>query len=139
MSNLFTTMFCSAALLLSGAAHGADLRVDVDGIKSADGRIMVAVFNVADTFLKRPFKSSAAAADVNGSSVVIKDLPAGEYAVSLFQDVNGNGKLDMNTTGVPTEPYGFSNNASATMGPPSFEQARFSQVSEGATIRVTLH
>ncbi|MFN7707663.1 MAG: DUF2141 domain-containing protein [Sphingobacteriia bacterium] len=48
------------------------------------------------------------------------NLPAGSYALAAFQDLNGNGELDTNLFGVPTEPYGFSNNARGTLSAPNF-------------------
>ena len=53
------------------------------------------------------------------------DLPAGDYAAKAFHDVDGDGEMDANPFGMPTEPYGFSNNAVGNMGPASWERARF--------------
>ena len=52
-------------------------------------------------------------------------LPHGEYAIAVFVDLNGNGKMDKNFLGIPKEQYGFSNNVMGTMAAPSFEQAKF--------------
>jgi uncharacterized protein (DUF2141 family) len=57
--------------------------------------------------------------------VELKDLPEGRYAIKAFHDLNGNGEMDLNWIGIPKEPYGFSNNAMGTMGPPKFDQAAF--------------
>jgi uncharacterized protein (DUF2141 family) len=65
-------------------------------------------------------------------------LPEGEYAVSLFVDENSNGKMDKNAIGIPTEAYGFSNDASGNFGPPSFEQAKFVVGKDKAAITITL-
>lgn len=36
------------------------------------------------------------------------ELPtAGDYVISGYHDLNGNGKLDFNMVGIPKEPYGF--------------------------------
>jgi uncharacterized protein (DUF2141 family) len=43
--------------------------------------------------------------------------------MKAFADVNGNAKLDKNIIGLPTERYGFSNDAQGRMGPPSFDAA----------------
>lgn len=53
------------------------------------------------------------------------DPAPGTYAVKVFHDVNDNGVLDTNWMGIPKEPYGFSNDAMGTFGPPSFQQASF--------------
>jgi uncharacterized protein (DUF2141 family) len=53
-------------------------------------------------------------------------VPHGEYAIAVFVDVNGNGKMDKNFLGIPKEQYGFSNNVMGKMAAPSFEMAKFS-------------
>ena len=52
-------------------------------------------------------------------------LPAGQYAITLFQDEKENGKLDTAAFGQPLEKIGFSNDAKAVMGPPSFNKCKF--------------
>lgn len=52
-------------------------------------------------------------------------LPKGEYAIAFFQDLNGDKKLNRNFIGYPTEPFAFSNNASARLGPPKWKDAAF--------------
>lgn len=79
---------------------------------------------------------AGAAASLDANTVVLKDLPAGGYAFVVLHDANSNGKLDRNLLGVPTEDYAFSNDALGKMGPPSFEQARFSPPAAGATVRL---
>ena len=46
-------------------------------------------------------------------------MPPGRYAVQLYQDSNGNGRLDLSPRGVPQEPVGFSGNPSLVKGKPS--------------------
>ncbi|MFX8281946.1 DUF2141 domain-containing protein, partial [Acinetobacter baumannii] len=56
----------------------------------------------------------------------------------VFQDANGNGRLDMNAMGMPVEPFGFSNDAVGNFGPPRFEQAVLTPVA-GQPIKVRLN
>jgi uncharacterized protein (DUF2141 family) len=49
-------------------------------------------------------------------------VPPGKYAVSVYQDVNENGKLDQNFLGIPKEPIGFGNNY-RPLGKPDFDAA----------------
>ncbi|MEA2027999.1 MAG: DUF2141 domain-containing protein, partial [Campylobacterota bacterium] len=53
-----------------------------------------------------------------------KNIPKGHYAIALFHDQNGNGELDYNIFGIPTEGYAFSNNPKV-LGEPNFEDAKF--------------
>ena len=135
---LIETM-CGALLLAASQAGAADLTVHVDDVKAAGGRIEVTVYSSAGTFLKTAAGAAGTAATLDANTIVLKDLPAGDYAFAVFHDTNSNGKLDRNLIGIPTEDYAFSNNALGKMGPPSFEQARFSLPAAGATMRVSLH
>lgn len=73
--------------------------------------------------------------------VVQMQLPGispGIYAVKVFHDVNDNGLLDTNWIGIPKEPYGFSNDAMGTFGPPSFVQASFKVGAGTSALRIRM-
>jgi uncharacterized protein (DUF2141 family) len=129
---------CCAALLAASQAGAADLTIHIDDLKAAGGKIEVALYNSAGAFLKTAAGLGSTAATRAANTVVLKDLPAGEYAFAVFHDANSNDKLDKNMFGIPTEDYAFSNNAIGKIGPPSFEQARFTLPAAGVTMRVSL-
>lgn len=66
------------------------------------------------------------------------DLPPGIYAVTVYEDLNSNHKLDHNLIGVPREPVGVSNNPSARFGPPHFDEGSFQLGDTAQTITITL-
>ncbi len=93
-------------------------------------------------FLNDPDRVAGAALRANDAlkgAVVFSNLAPGRYAVITFHDENGNGKLDKNVWGVPTEPYGFSNNAQGFLGPPSFEDAAIMVEAKSQAIEIDLH
>lgn len=124
--------------LLALPAFAADLTVRIADIPSAQGSIMVAVYDGPASFLRRPVQSARANAAAGTVDIVIKDLPAGGYGIAVFHDANGNGKMDSNSMGIPVEDHAFSNNARGTMGPPSFDQVKFSLPDAGATATISL-
>jgi uncharacterized protein (DUF2141 family) len=63
--------------------------------------------------------------DKNSSVCAFRPVPAGTYAVACFHDENGNGKLDTGLFGIPKEGVCASNGATGTLGPPSFNDAKF--------------
>jgi uncharacterized protein (DUF2141 family) len=65
------------------------------------------------------------------------DLPPGEYALAVYQDMNSNGRINKNLLGIPTEPYGFSNDIKPRLSAPSFEKTRFTLAAD-TTISITL-
>ncbi|MCV2352145.1 DUF2141 domain-containing protein [Paucibacter sp. Y2R2-4] len=128
---------CAAA----GSAQAMDLELEVSGLTQSEGRVMVAVYTDANNWLKKPLTgNSVEASTQKDGRVLIKllDLPEGLLALSIFHDVNGNGKLDSNAMGMPKEPYGFSNNAAGSFGPPKFEKAQF-EAKPGARVSVQLN
>ena len=138
MHFLKATLKPASIALLSSAlaapvAVADTLIVEVNNIKVA-GEIHVAVYDNAEAFeADRGEKGGAAPGIVDGTIVMVEagtstfeyELPAGQYAVGIFHDVNLNNKMDNNFLGLPKEQYGFSNNARALFGPPSYEDAAF--------------
>jgi uncharacterized protein (DUF2141 family) len=45
--------------------------------------------------------------------------------VTSYHDENDNGQFDYKTLGIPTEGFGFFNDAQGITGPPKFPQAAF--------------
>ena len=66
------------------------------------------------------------------------DLPPGTYAVSVYEDINGNQKLDRNLIGIPKEPVGVSGNPSKHFGPPRFDDCSFRLGHADQMITITL-
>jgi uncharacterized protein (DUF2141 family) len=125
-------VFLTATLLLgitAVAADGPNLRVIATGIKSDQGNLYVWVYDKKDDWLSdryRTQKSVEVAGNRSGDRITVELLlPAGEYALSVFQDVNNNGKLERNFIGIPKEPAGLSNNLRPRFGPPKFKGAAF--------------
>lgn len=112
--------------LMTLPALAGDLEITVTQIRSDQGQVMLALANNAEDFTARRWLIGQTLPAKSGTiRFVLPDLAAGEYAISVFHDENGNGKLDSNFLGVPTEGYGFSNNARGNFGPPDFAAARF--------------
>lgn len=72
------------------------------------------------------------------TKAVFDDLPPGRYAVMAYHDRNGDGRLNTLPVGLPVEPYGFSNDARGTFGPPAWRAAAFETPAAGATQRLRL-
>jgi len=72
------------------------------------------------------------------ADAVFDPVPQGVYAVAVFHDESMNGKLDSNFLGIPKEGYGASNNPRKRLGPPLFEQAKFSMNQPECSIEVKL-
>jgi len=115
-----------AAALVSAAASASafELRVEVLNAKSDKGLVLGAAHASESTWLRVGQMAQVAMDPAKEKSVLVyRNLPAGQYAVTIFHDENGNGKLDANPAGIPIERYGFSRDARGRMGPPAFADA----------------
>ena len=106
--------------------QNVNLTVSVSGLKSNTGVLKVGLYNSDGTFLKSAYKGISSEIKENGATVTFVGVPKGEYGISAFQDENNNGKLDKNWVGIPSEDYACSNDAKGFMGPPKYEDAKFS-------------
>ena len=130
------------SLLLAGLQSQAGdnngkLTVKVTNLGDMKGQLMVGLFDKEDNFLKEPIKGINMKASAEGQEIVFENVPFGSYAVSVIHDENENGELDTFMV-IPTEPYGFSNNAMGKFGPPSFEQTKIT-ISGETTIEIKLN
>jgi uncharacterized protein (DUF2141 family) len=121
----------------SRAAH---LTVRLLGLESGRGEVAVALYASAESFEKRSDPvASGWVQPRNGTAVwIVETLDPGRYAIAAYHDLNGNGRLDRSALGVPSEPYGFSNDARRTFRPPGFDKAAFPVHSGTQTTELTL-
>jgi uncharacterized protein (DUF2141 family) len=115
------------------------LIVEVKSIPNDKGNIFIGLFRPKDEFPKFGKQYIGKIISVSGKkmSYTFPELEEGKYAVAVFHDENKNGKLDKNYLGIPTEVYGFSNNARRTFSAPSFEEAEVNLKSD-LTISIVL-
>lgn len=124
------------------AAEESSLRLEISGLTGAEGRLYVAIYDSADTWLgDAAFVSRTLdIAETTEGEMVVADinLPAGDYAISVFYDVNDNGELDTNFIGIPKEPVALSNNAKPRFGPPKYLDAVFDLTAAGLTQQIAI-
>lgn len=115
---------CAAALLAPLGALAADLSLSVADGPATDATLYVALYDSAAGFAgSQSLASQTVPMRAGAARLVFAGLAPGRYAVRAFADENGNGKLDTNLMGMPTERYGFSNDAKGNRGAPDFEAA----------------
>jgi uncharacterized protein (DUF2141 family) len=99
--------------------------IHANGFDSNEGKAHIAIYRSTDKFPspKSQYKGQIVFINNKIATATFHDLPKANYAVAVFHDKNKNGSMDKNMFGVPTEKYGFSNNARETFSAPSFESA----------------
>lgn len=101
-------VFAQAPVSAPATTPAACADIEVTGLQADTGTLNLAAYNSGDSFFKKP--SWADRIKVVGTSmrVSVCGVASGEIAVTGFQDLNGNNKMDSNPLGIPAEPYGAS-------------------------------
>ncbi|RPH89344.1 MAG: DUF2141 domain-containing protein [Calditrichaeota bacterium] len=104
-----------------------NMTIIVSGLKNNNGNVKIGLFNSKESYNgdSQLFKGANIKIENKQVKWEVKNIPFGEYAIKAFHDEDIDDKMDTNFLGIPTESYGFSNNAKARFGPPSFDEAKF--------------
>ena len=124
----FVCRFGFASLLIGSATQANVLRVDVRGIQNDHGAIYCQLFSGAEGFPRKVSKTTAVVrAQVQDGSATCAFPNASPdcYAVAVYHDENGNGRLDRGFMGVPKEGVGVSSDAQRLWDVLSFDEAKF--------------
>lgn len=116
-----------------------NLTVEVD-LGSRQGPVRFALFDDKAGFGAKgePVRRGTVEACTATCEWSVVDLPYGRYAAKAYLDVDGSNTLTVNALGIPVEPYGFSNDARGTFGPPKYRKARFELRQENQRISFRL-
>lgn len=122
--------------------HKSRLTVDAHLTPDAHGDLAYLVFASDEGFPGEKVKAVRHGfVPISGQAKEIKfyvDLPPGRYAVSVYEDLNRNHKLDHNVIGIPREPVGASNNPKGRFGPPRFAECSFELGATDETIIINI-
>ena len=100
--------------------------IEVSGFKNTRGTLNCRMFSKAADFpddegivtLRVPITGP-------NTSCSFSNVEPGTYAIAVVHDENGNGKLDKNFVGVPSEGYGVSNNKTYALSAPKWDESTF--------------
>ena len=130
--------------MVYGKTESGCLTVKIDGLSNNEGVVRIALFDSQKTFSDHRYgingavKYDSLKIEDKKASWTLKELPYGTYAIRTFHDQDKSGKFKVNRLGIPKYEYGFSNDARALFGPPSFDKAKF-EFRADKVIKITMH
>lgn len=100
-------------------------RVAIDSKRG--GTVLCALYDDEDDWLtRRTYRGTRAQAHGNVVECRFRRVPSGTYAIASLHDEDGDGKMDKNLIGLPTEGYACSRNAHLeTIFAPDWDDAIF--------------
>jgi uncharacterized protein (DUF2141 family) len=136
----------------AGPALSAELRLTIKGVQSDKGELLIGLYDDADGFRNAIANAAtrgllpdsgrligvAIRAKRGTQSTVFTQLTPGRYAILVIHDENDTGRLAENALGIPTEGYGFGNDAQGFLNAPSFGAAAITVGDTNVSTSVTL-
>jgi uncharacterized protein (DUF2141 family) len=117
------------------------IALTVKGVKSSQGIVTVDLHNDdPDKWLSKGGRVGRVRAPAmeGETRICIPVSKPGTYAFALYHDKDANLKLNKNWIGLPSEPFGVSNDAPIRLGPPSLKDASLQVTGPAAPATVTL-
>ena len=114
------------------------LHVQVTGLRSAKGSLLIGLYKDQSSFSKQiPYLSKKIEKSKLSNGVVhfSLSLPVGTYGVTLLDDENGNGKCDYGFF-LPKEGFGFSDYYHRGLSSPKFDDFDFKLTNDAQSVVV---
>jgi uncharacterized protein (DUF2141 family) len=142
--------FLTAAALAAAPALAQDcagrqgpdtLSIQVTSINAPTGEIVVTLYPSDPRRFLAP-RGKLLRQRVKATAPVTRTcfyLPGpGTYAVAVYHDADGNHDFNRSALGMPTEGFGFSNDAATRFGVPSFDAVRFATKGGDTAMRIRM-
>ena len=138
---LLAALFLTGVAFAATPASAATITVTFERVSDQGGNVRAGLFNQEkfDAQEGEPLIDAIVPAASPRTVLKFENVKPGTYAIKALNDVNKNGKMDFFLF-LPTEKYGFSNDAKPDMmrlKQPDFHHAKF-QVGEH-NIAITIH
>jgi uncharacterized protein (DUF2141 family) len=129
-------LFFSVLTFYSSAFAQGKVEAQVTNFSNSKGVCRACLFNTESSFNGKEGKAvQCVQVPVSNKTakVTFENIPPGNYAVSVFHDVNNNNKLDVNFLGIPKEGYGASKNKLPFAAAPAFADNLFTVKANAVT------
>jgi len=104
-----------------------NLDIEINGLKNTNGQLMISLSKGKEGFPHNNYYKQLYFTDFTSPNfnLTIKDIPNGNYAVSLLHDEDSNGKMTRNLIRIPKEGFAFSRNYKVVLRAPKYKEANF--------------
>ena len=109
------------------------MTVTLTGVQARGGQLLISL-QTREQFMQPTGLGEIVQNPTAGTTTVtFRDVPAGDYAVSVLHDQNGDGQMQVSEIGIPTEGWAMSHGAELR-GPPTFAQVKVAFPAAGAAL-----
>ncbi|ACK64448.1 conserved hypothetical protein [Rippkaea orientalis PCC 8801] len=123
------------------ASLNSNLTVEISGLNNQSGQVCLSLFASSRGFpnsKEDAVQTQCVKITNTPLQVTFDNLSPKTYAVAVFWDDNGDGELNRNFLGIPTEKFGFSSNPVIKTGPPKFGESAILVSGKNTKIQIQL-
>jgi uncharacterized protein (DUF2141 family) len=119
-------------------AQNARAIITISNVQTGKGVVVLNLYNCKENFFKKACLTRTVKADKPTLMFMI-DVPEGNYAILVFQDLDEDGKLKLGWFNIPKEPVGFGNNFKPQLSKPKFADCAVSIKGTPTTFSIKLY
>lgn len=123
--------------LVLAMAQQTTVTIQVNNIQVGKGSVVINIYDKEASFFKTAYVSKTQTAD-NASLKFTFEIPNGTYAISIYQDIDGNEKLNQGWFDIPLEPVGFGNNFKPSFSQPTFNKCAVNVSDKNSNFSINL-
>lgn len=134
------TSLATAALIAASAtpAFAGDVTLTLEGIQAAPGDLYVSMQTAEQFMQPRGSYGEIVKAPAAGSrTITMKDVKPGDYAISVWHDIDGDRQFDRAANGIPLDGW-TTVNGEALRDTPKFEQVKLSVPADGKALTLKM-
>lgn len=137
MKTLTTIIALCLTSFLFAQEKGVTVTVVFDNLVNDQGTVSASLFDEATFMRAAPLVGAKGKPENKTLTLELENVTPGEYGIITLHDFNENGRMDFESNGMPSEPYGISGDV-VPMGPPTFADAKFTVGTEDLTIHIKM-
>lgn len=125
---------------MKDTANKKPLVLVIDNLESPSAPVEISIYSPRDKFPTADGQMKKYRFNPSGKQLTVEltDLDYGQYAVATYQDLDADGQIGKNMIGIPTDPYGFSNNYKPKIKAPAFKDCEFAYNDQSAPVSITM-
>jgi len=117
-----------------------EIKLVLNGIHpEKGGKLLISVFRTADGFPEDGKKAFRVFEFLPKKEIRIQGIPAGNYAIVILHDLDGNMQMSYSMFGLPEDGFASSPDGGPRFSKPKFEKAAFNHTKDGSQLELKLH
>ncbi len=139
MFNAFAANAAALAVFLAGLpASAGDVKVTVKGVRAANGPLYIGL-QTREQFMQDAgsYGEIVASPAPGVVTVALPNVAPGEYALSVWHDIDGDGVFDFGPDGRPLDGWAMIGGASLR-AEPTFDEVKFKKETSGISLDVDM-